>query len=392
MKVAFISHFDLLNPSRWQRQQMGNLGSSLYMYKSLKNACERLEYIGPLEERHSLAAKLENLKYKICRKLSSSKTYHYWAEPSVNQNYAKQLEQKLSQSDADIIFSPQLSLLSYLDCPQPTVVWTDSTCAGIIPYYPDIFGDPVSASLKHITELDRRALQNCSLAIFSSDWAAKTAIELYQVDPHKVKVVPTGVNMDCDRTEADIKDFISRRSRKICQLLFVGVDWHRKGGDIALDVIKKLNQLNFKSELVVVGCQPISEEPLPDFVRVMGFINKSTEAGKQKLDNLFQESHFLIMPSRGDCTPASIREASSFGLPSLSTNFGGIPTLIKDEYNGKVFDLEADIQEYCNYIIKMFNNIDSYQKLAISSFNEYQTRLNWNIAARQVKELLMSCI
>jgi hypothetical protein len=33
-------------------------------------------------------------------------------------------------------------------------------------------------------------------------------------------------------------------------------------------------------------------------------------------------------------------------------------------------------------------NYSEYEKLALSSFHEYQTRLNWKVATQQVKELI----
>jgi hypothetical protein len=34
-------------------------------------------------------------------------------------------------------------------------------------------------------------------------------------------------------------------------------------------------------------------------------------------------------------------------------------------------------------------NYSEYKKLAISSFEEYQSRLNWDVATQKVKELLV---
>ena len=67
---------------------------------------------------------------------------------------------------------------------------------------------------------------------------------------------------------------------------------------------------------------------------------------------------------------------------------GGIPTIIRDDLNGKTFDREADVTAYCEYIINIFANYSEYKKLALSSFNEYQSRLNWSVAGRTVRDVL----
>jgi glycosyltransferase involved in cell wall biosynthesis len=174
--------------------------------------------------------------------------------------------------------------------------------------------------------------------------------------------------------------------------LFIGVDWIRKGGDIAFKVAKKLNQSGLRSELIVVGCQPIINEPIPDFVKPLGFISKQTDRGKQQIANLFVESHFLILPSRAECYGIVFCEANAFGIPCLASSVGGIPTIIKDNLNGRTFDKDASIDEYCQYILNLFKNYTEYKKLAISTFHEYQSRLNWSVAGQAVKRLLNNII
>jgi glycosyltransferase involved in cell wall biosynthesis len=174
--------------------------------------------------------------------------------------------------------------------------------------------------------------------------------------------------------------------------LFLGVDWERKGGDIALQVAEQLNDLGLDTELTVVGCEPIVEGSLPKFVKSLGFISKSTIAGKERLDRLIAESHFLILPSRAECYGVVFCEANSFGVPCISRKVGGIPTIIKPNVNGNLFDLNANISEYCNYIYRLFTNYSDYKNLALSAFHEYESRLNWGVAGQKVKQFLTEII
>jgi glycosyltransferase involved in cell wall biosynthesis len=174
--------------------------------------------------------------------------------------------------------------------------------------------------------------------------------------------------------------------------LFLGVDWFRKGGDVALKVAEELNKLGLNTELTVVGCQPIVEGSLPSFVKPLGFISKSTNEGKERINQLLAESHFLILPSRAECYGVVFCEANSLGVPCISRKVGGIPTIIKPNVNGNLFDLNTEITEYCEYISRLFSNYSDYKNLALSSFNEYQSRLNWSVAGKTVQELLTTII
>jgi glycosyltransferase involved in cell wall biosynthesis len=239
---------------------------------------------------------------------------------------------------------------------------------------------------------EQSALQRCKLALYASEWAAKTAITNYQVDAAKVKVIPFGANIDCDRTEDDIKTIIKAKTTDKCKLLFIGIDWKRKGGDVAVKVAEELNRSGLKTELIVLGCEPKTEEPLPEFVRTCGFIDKSTSQGRKQFNNLMEESHFLILPTKAECYGLVLCEANSFGVPCLTTDVGGVPTIIKQGLNGKCFDVQADIGLYCRYVCDLFTDYSQYINLSLSAFNEYKTRLNWQVAGKTVKKLVSDIV
>jgi len=56
--------------------------------------------------------------------------------------------------------------------------------------------------------------------------------------------------------------------------------------------------------------------------------------------------------------------------------------------NGKLFARDATAEEYCDYIFDIFSRYSCYKELCLSSFYEYQSRLNWNVAGQSVKNLL----
>jgi glycosyltransferase involved in cell wall biosynthesis len=139
-----------------------------------------------------------------------------------------------------------------------------------------------------------------------------------------VKVVPYGANIECNRATAEIERLIDARPTDRCKLLFLAVDWNRKGGPLACALARKLNDTGLPTDLNVVGCQPPKAEVLPPYVHLLGFVPKSTPEGRRRIDFLLSEIHFLILPSLADCTPIVLPEANSFGVPCLTTKVGGI--------------------------------------------------------------------
>ena len=209
----------------------------------------------------------------------------------------------------------------------------------------------------------------------------------YQTPPHKVKVVPFGANLDTNFSMEEIDQAISRRSRSSCNLLFIGVDWERKGGPRVLKVAEELNRRGLKTVLHVVGCTPQVGD-LPDFVKVHGFISKKTAEGRLKLERLLSQAHFLMLLSEAEAYGVVLCEANAFGVPCIASNLGGIPSIIRDSVNGKLFSVDDDIETIAEAIYNLFNDYDSYVELARSAFNEYTTRLNWKASGAKVKEHL----
>jgi glycosyltransferase involved in cell wall biosynthesis len=380
MKIGYITTFDARN----LQAQHNWSGLGYYIAQSLKAESTEIDYLGPLDDAFigKTSGKLKNRYHKL-----SGKKYIKYIETSILKDYARQINNKLKSNPVDLIFSATSDVLAYLDDDRPMVFWADATFENLIDFYPD-YSNLCQESIEHAHFIQKTSLEKAQLAIYSSEWAAQSAIDYYQADPDKVKVVPFGANIDGNRSLSQIKAAIADRPSDRCKLLFLGVDWYRKGGDIALQVAEELNQLGLDTELTVVGCQPIVEGDLPSFVKSLGYISKSTPAGKEQIERLIADAHFLILPSRAECYGIVFCEANSFGVPCIAQKTGGIPTIVKDGLNGKLFEKDSDINNYCQYIYDMFANYSQYESLALSAFNEYESRLNWTVSGQKVKDLL----
>jgi glycosyltransferase involved in cell wall biosynthesis len=381
MKISYVTTYDARNIKSWS-------GTAHHMARSLIEQSIELNYIGSLKEKYSLLLKTKQHISNYLSKKSLAKKYLRDRDPIILKSYARQVSSKLSHLDSDIVFSPGTIPIAYLECQQPIVFWTDVTFRGLVDFYPE-FTNLSPETIRNGDAMEKSALERCRLAIYSSDWAAETAVKYYGIEASKVKVIPFGANTECNRNFDDIKAIVCSRPANTCRLLFLGVNWYRKGGNIAFKVAQELNNMGLNTELTVVGCQPIIKDPFPNFVKPLGFIKKSSSEGLRTINKLLAESHFLILPSVADCSPIVFCEANSFGVPCLSTDVGGIPTIIKDDLNGKIFTRGTGISEYCAYIYSLFSEYSLYKDLALSSFNEYQSRLNWSIAGQTVKKLLL---
>ena len=372
MNISYITTYNAADVHQWS-------GLGYYIAKALQQQGAEIDFINvqvPLP-------KYAELKTRVYRKLGRSFLPER-APAFVRQQAAN--AQKLITPATDIVFAPSTLPLALVKTGKPKVFYTDATFAGMLNYYP-YFTGLAAESIRHGNYIEQAALDSCTLGIYSSAWAAQTAVDNYRTNAAKIQVVPFGANIQSSPTIAGINEIINKKEHDVCHLLFVGVEWERKGGDIAVDTARLLHEKGFPVVLHIAG---VGQHDVPDmpYIKHHGFISKKTPEGARELDALFMQAHFLLLPSRADCTPVVYAEANSFGLPCITTRTGGIPSVITDDVNGQMFEPEDGAAVYAQYIKEVFENRSRYLSLARTSFNQYATRLNWETSGKAIMDLL----
>jgi len=378
--IAFVTPQDAADPNAWS-------GVPYHMLRALRGAGATVHAVDKLRPARRLLTRALTRAYKL-----RGQTYRADREPAVLRAYAQQVSAALRDLPHDFILSTGTRPVAYLRAGRPVVLWTDATFGAMVDYYPE-FSRLAGRTLRDGQRAEQAALDACRLAIFSSDWAARSAIEQYGIDPARVAVVPYGANIDWNPPPERVPAIVAGRDRQVLRLLFVGVDWARKGGDVAVAVTAELIRRGQPAELHVVGGQP----PIQVRNRVSSgktgfyfhdFVSKRDAAGRAQLDRLYRDCHFLILPSRADCSPVVIAEAGAYGLPSVATAVGGIPTAIREDENGRTFPLDAGPEAYADYLLACFAPAERYEALAATTLAHYRARLNWAAAAEAALTLI----
>jgi glycosyltransferase involved in cell wall biosynthesis len=277
-----------------------------------------------------------------------------------------------------------------LDCGKPIVTWTDAVFHSMNDYYSKAFANMTHSAVRRGKWQEETALRNCSVAAYASTWALEGARRL--TGAGKLKVLPFGSSLPVNHDAEDIARFAAEkratRGRR-CELLFVGVNWERKGGAIAVETARLLNEAGIETRLRVVGSQPEGEAP--KFVEALGFINKSSETGLQKLIQLFRSADFFILPTKAEAAGIVFSEASSYGLPSLTYATGGVTDYVRSGVNGVCIEAGAPATRFAAEIEKIHATPGEYQRYAVGAFEEYRNRLNWESSVRQLIQICNEC-
>ena len=377
-RLAYVTTYDARDVHAWS-----GLGHAIV--ECLIHAGFELDFVG-LREREPtrLLTKAAKLAYRVAgTRLMRDR------EPLVTRGYAAQADRRLRYVDHDIVFSPGTVPVGHLATSKPIVFWTDATFDGMVDYY-ESFTGLSRRTLRNGHALEQNALDRCHLALYSSEWAANSALELYRVDPRKVHVVPFGAIVSDPPSRDEVVAAIDGRDPGRCDLLFVGVEWDRKGGEIAVAAAEAMNRAGRPTELHVVGCVP--PRRLPGFVRVHGFISNSAPSGRQRLAALYALAHFVIVPSKAEAYGLAFAEACCYGVPVLAADTGGVATIVRDGVNGHLLPPDPSGDAYAHIALGIMEDPNEYRRLALGAHREYETRLNWDAAGARVRQLITAHI
>src|SRR5579862_2875354 len=303
-------------------------------------------------------------------------------------SYARQIDDHLRRSPVDVVFAASSIPVTLLRTPLPVVFWIGSLYHQMHDYYGGIgFGSPAPSARRRGRDQEETALARASYAIYASRWAADLASQL--TDPAKIRVLPWGAGVKVQHTRQEVSDWAKRKRAQRqgqCELLFIGIDWERKGGTLAVEIARWLNNQGVRTRLRVAGCRPT--EPLPEFVEVIGHLSKRTPEGRQRFEDLCRGADFFILPTRAEAAGIVFCEASAYGLPSITFDTGGVSDYVRQGVSGCCFPLESTPEDFGKAIFDTLRDESSYEKMATNAFHEYETRLNWKTSVHGLIEIL----
>lgn len=374
LRIAYLTMFDPNDRRSWS-------GTDYYMAQALERHCGEVFCVGPLQPFTLKVGKV--IQWGV--RFLTGRRYLHMQTRSLSRRMGQMAQKKMSKHTYDLAFAPAGSVvLAHLSMPMPIVYLSDTTLRLMIDYYPG-FSNVLSSHIRMADELERRAIERAGQLIYPSSWAARSAIQDYGADPSKVSVIPFGANLD----SAPPREMALRPLKKDrCRLLCIGVNWYRKGCDIALETLLELERLGVAAELTVVGCRPPHPVSHPHF-HVFPFLDKNNPREREQLDRLYSESSFFILPTRAECFGIVACEANAYGLPILSTKTGGIPEVVREGINGFLWPVEARGDQYAARIRDIYQGSALYSALRVSSRNEFESRLNWDVWGKRAGEVLL---
>jgi glycosyltransferase involved in cell wall biosynthesis len=375
ISVAFLTSKDPNDKNSWS-------GTLYQMLKVLRNENINVILLGPLKIPRLLSKLLE-----YTNKLNlffSGKEYNEKSNLILSKYWAHKVSGLLKFHKPHVIFAPIASTeIALLKTRIPICYLSDSSFMQLNGYYRNFSNFSYLSKLES-DYIERRAIRKAASIVYPSQWASDFVLHNYKACKSKISVLKLGANINI------IPEKVASRSTEgSFKVLFVGLDWERKGGPIVYETIKLLFNEGYNLTLTICGCNPAINHPA---IKIIPYLDKSNDKEEEMFAHLLAESHLFFLPTRAECFGIVFSEASAYGIPSLTTNTGGVSSAVENGVNGFILSLESTPGDYAEVIKLLINNKEAYREISENSRKKYERELNWDVWGKNMKGILLSLV
>jgi glycosyltransferase involved in cell wall biosynthesis len=199
-------------------------------------------------------------------------------------------------------------------------------------------------------------IYNDAHMVFTRSIAIKNSvINDYGCNPAKVECIYYAPFIETRPAVSASEKYTSKR------ILFIGIEWERKGGPLLIEAFKRLQTIIPDARLTIAGCSPSIDVP---GVEVVGLLSQD------QLSFFYENSAVFCLPTRREPFGIVFIEAMSYALPVIGTNIGALPEFIIDGHNGYKIDID-DVDGLSAILVKLLTDPSMCERLGRQGYNIY---------------------
>jgi len=237
--------------------------------------------------------------------------------------------------------------------------------------------------LNDIKAIEKNSLEKSDLVITLSNFVKKNLVDIYDVSPDKIKVIPPGVEKKNHSPEQlqEIKDKFNLNNKKIA--LMVGRLSEEKNPE---SLIKAFKHVNSNATLLIVGGEQKKINELKQLVKELEIKNEVIFTGWQNASPFYEIADVYVLPSFSESFGLVLLEAMITGVPCIAFQPNGkdIRTaseeLITNNENGFLVKDEKEMGEKIDLIL---SNNELRKQMSENSIKKAKT-YNWEDSTKNI--------
>jgi glycosyltransferase involved in cell wall biosynthesis len=289
------------------------------------------------------------------------------ATPYLFKRVKQLVARRLLANRQNYAFSFQLQSLFDASLPElPHFVYTDHTHLANLEY--EQF-DHTLAHTQAWIDLERLVYQNADLVFTRSSNITCSLLTQYGCPAEKVECVYVGVNVSAPKEPHLSKDYSNK------EILFVGLDWERKGGPELLEAFNQVLSVHPDAQLTIIGSEPTVN------------LSNCRVLGKLPLESLqpyYASASIFCLPTKLEPFGVAFVEAMANRLPIVATEIGAIPDFVINGENGYLVS-PGDISGLAQALIRLLDNPSQCRSFGARSYGLARQRYNWQTVGSKIR-------
>jgi len=249
----------------------------------------------------------------------------------------------------------------------PHLVFTDHTHLVNLSY-PDF--DPSAMFTRRWVIGEQAVFTAATRVLTRSTNVAASIVGQYGIDIEKVSCVYFGTNVVVGEPDLEARDPF--------EILFVGVDWHRKGGPELVEAFERVRRVEPRARLTVVGCSP----ELPEGGTAWGRLPAAEVADRLNRAGIF------CLPTRVEPFGVVFAEALGAGLPIVGTRVGAVPDMVSPGDNG-VLVAPGDVDALASALTELVGHRERQLQMGAASLELARARYSWDTVGGRIRSHLL---
>ena len=219
--------------------------------------------------------------------------------------------------------------------------------------------------------------------IAANEYEKKIFSEL--TDENKIEVVRNGINLENMKSTVDFK---KKYAISHDYFLFLGRFHEVKGVDTLLEAMNliKDHPLMSTNKLVIMGVDFGFEKKMLKMIKEMNLDNVVKiikNPPREDVISAYNESEFLVLPSRWELSPLTPLEGFAFKKPTISTKAHGIPYTLHDRKDSILVE-SGNFKELSDVIVELLNDKIKCERLGMEGYEYVQKECNSRKMAKQI--------
>ena len=220
--------------------------------------------------------------------------------------------------------------------------------------------------------LERVIYEKATRVFTMGEHVRRSVVEHYGCPPGKVECVGAGSNIALDPLPLDNDGYKNQR------ILFVGVEWERKGGPLLMEAFRAVLAEFPNARLTIVGCHPRIEAPN---VEVVGRLPL------EEVNRRYAQSSIFCLPTRAEPFGIVFIEAMLRKLPVIAPRLGAMPDFIEDGVSGLLVP-PNDVGAWRAALAGLLASPEKCRRLGENGRTVAKDRYTWDAVGESMKRAI----